>query len=120
MLKPGSVRRRHVMCVPLDSRAGNAHPRECCVGRGQKRGIRECRVIREDPDVLGEQRARDRAEAVEVEATAGNDLGGVAATAPAREDARDSCLIQLSCCRELEHLGRERELRGEHHVVQAA
>ena len=56
-------------------------------------------MIREDPDVLGEQRARHRADAVEVEAAAGNDLGGIAATAPACEDARDSCLIQLSCCR---------------------
>ena len=62
------------------------HAFERGVGGGEERRVVEAGVVDEDADVLGQQLAGECGEAVEVEAASGDDVGGVAAAAPAGQD----------------------------------
>src|SRR4051812_22617873 len=98
--------------------AGYPHAVERGIRRGEQRRAREPGVVGEDANVLGQQLPGDGGEAVEGEPATGDDLGGVAPAAARGEDRRDRGAVELTGCGQLEHLGCERELGGEHHVVQ--
>ena len=53
-------------------------------------------VVREDADVLGEERTSQGGESVQGEAAAGDDVGGIAAAAAAGENRGDGALVELA------------------------
>ncbi|MET0160460.1 MAG: nitroreductase/quinone reductase family protein [Acidimicrobiales bacterium] len=91
--------------------SGGAHLDEGGVGGGEQRRVGQAGAVDEDADVLGQKGPGDGGEPLQIEPAAGDDLRGVAAAAPAREDRGQGLPVEPSGCGQLEDLGRQGQAR---------